>query len=631
MSRSLLRGSNPPSTAEPWRYGPTSSGPITCCTASATASAGSSAFLGVLHRARLADDRPLDLPRVLHRLLDLLRDVAREPRRLQVVELVGLHDDAHLAARLDRERLLDALEAVRDAFQLLEPLDVVRDDLAPRARAGRADGVGGRDERAHHRHGLDVTVVADDAVDDVLREPIALEELSADDGVRALDLVVDGLADVVQQPRALHRLRVVAGLGREHPRDVGDLDGVAQHVLPVRGAEVQPPEQLHEVRMQPADADLVDRGFGSLLHDLVDLSPRLRDHLLDARGVDASVDEQALQRALRDLAADGIEPRDDHRLGRVVDDEVDAGERLEGADVPSLAADDPALHVVARQRHDGDTVLGRVLGGVPLERHRDDVARSLVRPLPGLGLELADLPVREVAHLFLDPLEEERPRLVHGQRGDARQLGPLLLLDLGGLRPLCVHFGLPLAQPAVALLHLGDLLVELLVLLVEARLEALELGPALAVLRFGGLGDLESLVFGLEDDLLLLRARLRDEALGVRSRGGLARERERAAEQESDPEAHKTRDEGDEAHDEDVGHVEGPFRARVREDARRSGASAPAFSTQVAEAANAANHHPDIHVEGYNKVRVVLTTHATGGISDADVALAKEIDKAERA
>ena len=58
---------------------------------------------------------------------------------------------------------------------------------------------------------------------------------------------------------------------------------------------------------------------------------------------------------------------------------------------------------------------------------------------------------------------------------------------------------------------------------------------------------------------------------------------------------------------------------------------AMSFANRVAEAANAANHHPDIHIEGYNKVRVVLTTHATGGISDADVALAKEIDKAERA
>jgi 4a-hydroxytetrahydrobiopterin dehydratase len=57
---------------------------------------------------------------------------------------------------------------------------------------------------------------------------------------------------------------------------------------------------------------------------------------------------------------------------------------------------------------------------------------------------------------------------------------------------------------------------------------------------------------------------------------------------------------------------------------------AMAFANRVAEAANAANHHPDIHVEGYNKVRIVLTTHATGGITDADVDLTKAIDAAER-
>ena len=55
---------------------------------------------------------------------------------------------------------------------------------------------------------------------------------------------------------------------------------------------------------------------------------------------------------------------------------------------------------------------------------------------------------------------------------------------------------------------------------------------------------------------------------------------------------------------------------------------AMAFANRVAEAANAANHHPDIHVEGYKNVRIVLTTHATGGISDADVELAKKIDEA---
>ena len=54
-----------------------------------------------------------------------------------------------------------------------------------------------------------------------------------------------------------------------------------------------------------------------------------------------------------------------------------------------------------------------------------------------------------------------------------------------------------------------------------------------------------------------------------------------------------------------------------------------AFVNRVAEAANAANHHPDIHLEAYKRVRVVLTTHIAHGLTDADVALAKQIDLVE--
>jgi 4a-hydroxytetrahydrobiopterin dehydratase len=52
-----------------------------------------------------------------------------------------------------------------------------------------------------------------------------------------------------------------------------------------------------------------------------------------------------------------------------------------------------------------------------------------------------------------------------------------------------------------------------------------------------------------------------------------------------------------------------------------------AFVDGVAEAANAADHHPDIHIERYRQVRIVLTTHATGAISDADIDLARRIDE----
>ena len=57
---------------------------------------------------------------------------------------------------------------------------------------------------------------------------------------------------------------------------------------------------------------------------------------------------------------------------------------------------------------------------------------------------------------------------------------------------------------------------------------------------------------------------------------------------------------------------------------------AMAFVNRVAEAADAANHHPDIHLEAYKTVRIVLTTHIAHGLTDADVALARTIDVVER-
>jgi 4a-hydroxytetrahydrobiopterin dehydratase len=50
------------------------------------------------------------------------------------------------------------------------------------------------------------------------------------------------------------------------------------------------------------------------------------------------------------------------------------------------------------------------------------------------------------------------------------------------------------------------------------------------------------------------------------------------------------------------------------------------FANRVAEVAEQANHHPDILVHGWNKVRLTLSTHSEGGITDADLALAARLD-----
>ncbi len=55
-------------------------------------------------------------------------------------------------------------------------------------------------------------------------------------------------------------------------------------------------------------------------------------------------------------------------------------------------------------------------------------------------------------------------------------------------------------------------------------------------------------------------------------------------------------------------------------------ATAMAFVNQVAEMAEAANHHPDILVHGWNRVRLTLSTHSQGGITQSDLDLARGID-----
>lgn len=55
-------------------------------------------------------------------------------------------------------------------------------------------------------------------------------------------------------------------------------------------------------------------------------------------------------------------------------------------------------------------------------------------------------------------------------------------------------------------------------------------------------------------------------------------------------------------------------------------AAAIALVGRVAELAEAANHHPDILVHGWNKVRLTLSTHSEGGLTDADFQLASQID-----
>jgi 4a-hydroxytetrahydrobiopterin dehydratase len=54
--------------------------------------------------------------------------------------------------------------------------------------------------------------------------------------------------------------------------------------------------------------------------------------------------------------------------------------------------------------------------------------------------------------------------------------------------------------------------------------------------------------------------------------------------------------------------------------------SAIAFVDRVAEAAEAANHHPDVDIR-YSKITCRLTSHDSGGLTEKDTSLAKRLDQ----
>ncbi len=47
---------------------------------------------------------------------------------------------------------------------------------------------------------------------------------------------------------------------------------------------------------------------------------------------------------------------------------------------------------------------------------------------------------------------------------------------------------------------------------------------------------------------------------------------------------------------------------------------------EIADLAEQADHHPDLMLHGWNGLQVRLSTHSAGGITEADIALARKID-----
>ena len=368
---------------------------------------------------------------------------------------------------------------------------------------------------------------------------MALGYLGAYLGVRSFDLVVDGLADVMEEAAHLGGLDVGAELGGNDRGQPAGLHGVDEHVLTVAGAELEPPQELDYLRWQGRDAGVVDSLLPCLAHYEIDFGAGLGHDFLDAARVDAAICHELGEGQAGHFPADRVEGADDDRFRRVVDDQVHASSLFEGADVAAFATDDASLHLVVGQMDGGDGVLGGVVGGDALHRRDDDLASSLVGLFPSLALYRLGQTDGVALRLVADGLEQMGLGLGGGHAADTLESGNVLLLGTGQFLPTLLELALAIEQLPIALLeHVGPH-VELFVAGQQPALERGQLGAFGAGLVLGLALEMELLVLRGEDQLLLLGSGLGHDPSGLLVRALKCLVGHDAAGEEPDTDAHE--------------------------------------------------------------------------------------------
>jgi hypothetical protein len=134
-------------------------------------------------------------------------------------------------------------------------------------------------------------VVSGYGMDDRLGSAQPPSNIGSNQRVRALDLVVHRLADVVKQRRSLGDADISAQLGSHMGRQQSAFKRVLQDILAEARAILQPAQQLDQIRVQALDIRFVGDALAFFAHDALDLLLGFRDHFLDSSRMDATIFE----------------------------------------------------------------------------------------------------------------------------------------------------------------------------------------------------------------------------------------------------------------------------------------------------------------------------------------------------
>ncbi|OPZ77214.1 MAG: hypothetical protein BWY79_01263 [Actinobacteria bacterium ADurb.Bin444] len=330
-------------------------------------------------------------------------------------------------------------------------------------------------------------------------------QVGANDRVGPLHLVIHGFAQIVKQPGAFCQFGVGSQLVGHHARQVADFQGMGQDILAVACPVAQTAQDLDQFRSKAVDIG-VERGlFTRLLDLLLHLFFGLAVHLLDLGRMDTTVGDELGEGQPGDLTPHGVKTRKHHRLRGVIDDEIDAGQVFERANVTTLTADDAPLHIVRRQSHHRHGSVGHVRSRGALDAHGQDIPGTTFAVSPSLFFHLADHLGHVVTDLTLGPLEQQLAGIGLGQTRELFQQAPLFIAGcfrfLHHLAVMCLAISDRLLFPG----QLRRLLLQPFLFLEQALVELGQLRASLFELGLSLSAKLVELFLDLQAGLTLNR------------------------------------------------------------------------------------------------------------------------------
>ena len=127
----------------------------------------------------------------------------------------------------------------------------------------------------------------------------------------ALHLVVQRFADVMHQGPGFGDCHVGAQFFGNHSGNVRHFNGMLEDVLPVAGAEIQPPDDGDNARVKIEYSAFIDRLFAFFLDYFIYFFFGFFHQLLNFSRLNAPVQNQIFQRQAGDLSPDRVKRRND--------------------------------------------------------------------------------------------------------------------------------------------------------------------------------------------------------------------------------------------------------------------------------------------------------------------------------